>query len=37
MVSLNKCADSEWSTEVLMTKKGGTSDKRYAVDYRARL
>ena len=27
-------ADSEWSTGVVMAKKKGTSDKRYAVDYR---
>ena len=27
-------ADSEWSTGVVMAKKKGTTDKRYAVDYR---
>ena len=27
-------ADSEWSTAVVMAKKKGTTDKRYAVDYR---
>lgn len=27
-------ADSEWSTGVVRTKKKGTSDKRYAVDYK---
>ena len=26
--------DSEWSTGVVMAKKKGTTDKRYAVDYR---
>ena len=27
-------SDSEWSTGVVMAKKKGTTDKRYAVDYR---